>query len=42
MTCSKEQISDSVGEGEGGTIWQSLTETYTLPCIKLIGSGSLM
>ena len=29
-----------VGEGEGGTIWESSTETYTLTYVKLdIGSN---
>ena len=30
----KEQTLDSVGEGEGGMIWENSTETCTLPYLK--------
>ena len=30
----KEQSLDSVGEGEGGVIWENSTETYILPYVK--------
>ena len=33
-TCrQKEQTLGTVGEGEGGTNWESSTETYTLTCV---------
>ena len=32
----------SVGEGEGGMIWENSIETYTLLCVKQISSASLM
>ena len=38
---NKEQTLDTVGEGEDGMIWKNSTETYTLPCVKQIASGSL-
>ena len=38
----KEQILDSMGEGEGGMIWEKSIETYTLPYVKKVVSGSLM
>ena len=31
-----------VGEEEGGTNWESSTETYTLSCIKQIANENLM
>ena len=37
----KNRLLDSVGRGEGGMIWESSTETYTLPCMRQIVSGSL-
>ena len=33
---------DSVGEGEGGMIWENSTETCLLPYVKQITSPSLM
>ena len=30
----KDRILDTVGEGEGGMIWESSMETYTLPYVK--------
>ena len=33
---------DTVGEGEGGTNRERSIETYTLPYVKEIASGSLM
>ena len=30
----KEQILDSVGEGEGGIIWENRIETCILPYVK--------
>ena len=33
---------DSVGEGEGGMIWENSTETYMLPYVKQTTSVSLM
>ena len=33
---------DSVGEGEGGTIWESITETCTSPYVKQMTSASPM
>ena len=38
----KEQILDSVGEGEDSMIWETSIETYTLPYVKQITSASLM
>ena len=39
---SKEQILDSVGEGEGGMIWENGIETCILSCKKQIVSlGSI-
>ena len=38
----KNRLLDSVGEGEGGLIWETSVETYTLPYVKQIDSGSLM
>ena len=32
---------DTVGEGKGGTDWESSIETYTLPCVKQTASGKL-
>jgi len=32
---------DTAGEGEGGTDWESSTETYTLPYVKQTASGKL-
>ena len=36
------RILDSVGEGEGGMIWENSTETSTLPYVKQMTSTSLM
>ena len=30
----KNRLLDSVGEGEGGVIWENNIETYTLPYVK--------
>ena len=38
----KNRLLDSVGEGDGGMIWEKSTETYTLPYVKEIASGNLM
>ena len=38
----KEQILDSVGEGEGGMIWENSIETYILSYVKQITSPGLM
>ena len=37
----KNRLLDSVGEGEGGMIWENSIETYTLPRVKQITSRSL-
>ena len=36
----KEQALDTVGEGEGGMIWENSIETYILPNVKQIASGN--
>ena len=36
----KNRLLDSVGEGEGGMIWENSTETCTLPCVKQMTSAS--
>ena len=38
----KKKLLDSVGEGEGGTIWETSIETCILPYIKQITSSSSM
>ena len=38
----KNRLLDSVGEGEGGMIWENSTETCTLPCVKQMTSASYM
>ena len=38
----KEQLLGSLGEGEGGMIWENTIETYTLPDVKQMTSASLM
>ena len=38
----EKRLVDTVGEGEGGTNWESSMETYTLPEVKQIASGSLL
>ena len=38
----KNRLTDTVGEGEGGMIRENGTETYTLPQVKQIASGSLI
>ena len=30
----EKRLADPVGEGEGGTNWESSIETYTLPYVK--------
>ena len=32
----------TLGEGEGGMIWEKSTETCILPCVKQMASPSLM
>ena len=36
------RLLDSVGEGEGGVIWENSIETYILPYVKQIASPSSM
>ena len=36
------RLLDSVGEGEGGMIWENSIETYILTYVKQIASPSLM
>ena len=38
----KNRLLDSVGEGEGGTIWENSIETCILPYVKQIASPALM
>ena len=38
----EKRLVDTVGEGEGGTNWESRTETYTLSYAKLDTSGNLL
>ena len=38
----KNSLLDSVGEGEGGMIWQNSIETCILSCVKQIASPSSM
>ena len=38
----KNRLLDSVGEGEGGMIWENGTETCLLSYVKQIASPSLM
>ena len=38
----KNRLLDSVGEGEGGMIWEYSTETCILPHVKQIASPSSM
>ena len=33
---------DSVGEGEGGEIWENCTETCVISCMKQVTSPGLM
>ena len=38
----KNRILDSVGEGEGGMIWENSIETYILPYVKeMTGASSI-
>ena len=37
----KNRLLDSVGEGEGGMIWENAIETCILPYVKQITSPSL-
>ena len=32
--CIENGLADTVGEGEGGTNWESSIEIYTLPYVK--------
>ena len=38
----KNRLLDSVGEGEGGMIWENSTEACILPYMKQMISASLM
>ena len=38
----KNSLMDSVGEGEGGMIWENSTETYILSYVKQIASPGSM
>ena len=38
----KNRLLDTVGEGEGGMIWENSIETYKSPYVKSIASGSLL
>ena len=38
----KNRLLDSVGEGEGGMIWENSIETYVSPCVRSIIRASLM
>ena len=42
VTDVKNRLLDSVGEGEGGMIWENSIETYILPYVKQIASPGLM
>ena len=38
----KNRLLDSVGEGEGGMIWENSIETCILPCVKqIVRPGSM-
>ena len=37
----KNRLLGSVGEGEGGMIWENSIETCILPCVKQMASPSL-
>ena len=41
-TDKKSRLLDSVGEGEGGMIWENSIETCILPCVTQIASPSSM
>ena len=41
-TVVKNSLLDSVGEGEGGMIWENSTETWILPYVKEIASPGSM
>ena len=38
----KNSLLDSVGEGEGGMIWENSIETCILPYVEQMNSASLM
>ena len=38
----KNRLFDSVGEGEGGVIWENSIETCIVPYVKIIASPVLM
>ena len=38
----KDRLLDSVGEGEGGMVWENSIETCILPYVKQIASPRLM
>ena len=37
-----DSLVDTMGEGDGGTNWESSMETYTLPYVNYIASGNLL
>ena len=41
-TDTKNRLLDTMGEGEGGLIWERSIETFTSPYVKQIASGSSM
>ena len=41
-TETKNRLLDSVGEGQGGTIWENSIETCILPYVKQMTSASSM
>ena len=42
MACIKTSLLDSVGEGEGGMIWENGIETYIISYRKRVASPGLM
>ena len=40
-TAIEDRLLDTAGEGEGGTNWESSTETYTLPCGRQLTGGAV-
>ena len=37
----EKRLGDTVEDGEGGKTWESSTETYSLPCVKLADGNVL-
>ena len=37
-----DRLVDTVGEGDGGTTWESSVETYSLPYVNYIAGGNLL